>query len=911
MKNLIAITLICCCCTFTAFAQSNYAIKGAVTDTAKKTALDGATVTVVNAKDSILQKFTYTSKGAFSIGNLKPGSYLLMVSYADYADYTEPFKLDAAKPTRDFGNLALASKAMLLNEVIIKSRAVAMKIKGDTTVFNAAAFITQKNAKVDDLLKQLPGMKVNPDGSIVFQGEQVGKLLVDGEEFFSDDPVLVSKTVRADMVANVQVYNDKSAQAKLTGVDDGQKVTTINLQLREDKKKGIFGKLEGGFGTRDYYVGQAMFSKFTPKEKISAFGSTANNGRVGLSSSDNSKFGSAGGGGIIEYSFGGNTQGVPVARDAGVHYDKKWNKDKQSINANYKLSTLENDIVGNTITQNNLPGNFNRVERNRLSHSFNRSQTPDFVLSNTLDTTSNLTLQFTGRFNTVESSSVQNSVTYRQNGVIQNSNDNINSSKGDSKFVLAYLRYTKKLKKAGRSISINGSSNVSEYKSDGYLNSILNYYDEQGDLTKTTPTDQFKDNSNDYKSIAVNITYTEPLSKTLSLSLGYGQSLNLSNNSVLSYNKSSANVYDLLDAQFSNSFKTRSVANNYITSISYRKDKFSVNLSNTLSDSRFTQTDKLLDTMLTRTFINWSPNAYASLQLTKAASINFNYYGFTNQPSITQIQPLTQNTDPLNITVGNPGLRPDFRNSYNFYYRVYQGSANRGMNFRVSYSNTINAILRSQTTQDGVNTYQFINLEGRSPFNWGANVDFYGNVTKAFISVNPSFGVNGSTFYNYINGQLNTTKSVNYRPSISVSKSADKYNYSFSVGFNYTANSTSIQQINNNSRGISSSLNLFTKLPFGFYIGEECNYEFTGKNQVFADDFHRVLLRAYMGRNFFDENLKVSVSGSDLFNQNTGYSRNGLQGSFTEERFNTIRRFVMLSVTWDFSKFSKTPSPQK
>lgn len=317
MNSKIVTLIICCYCTFTALAQSNYAVKGLISDTTTNVKMDQATISVLDARDSILQKFTYADKGAFNISHLKPGKFLIMVNYPNYADFVESFTLDASKPVYNFGNIKMILQSKLLNEVIIKAKVVAIKIKGDTTEFNAAAYATQKNAKVEDLLKQLQGMKINQSGVIIFQGEPVTKILVDGEEFFSDDPGLVSKNVRADMVSKVQVYDQKSDQAKLTGIEDGVKVKTINIVLREDKKKGVFGKLDGGYGTDDYYTGQMMFNKFSPKEKIAAYGNIGNTGKVGLSGNDNSKYNMGYGDG----DYGGN--GLPFARDGGAHYDSK------------------------------------------------------------------------------------------------------------------------------------------------------------------------------------------------------------------------------------------------------------------------------------------------------------------------------------------------------------------------------------------------------------------------------------------------------------------------------------------------------------------------------------------------------------------------------------------------------------
>jgi len=266
-----------------ALAQSNYAIKGIVADSVEKVKLQNSSIAVLQAKDSLLVKYTRAAEdGTFSIAGLNRGNYILLVSYPEYADYTRTFSLDSSKQSQNFGNINIVPKTRLLKEVIIKGTAAQMKIKGDTTEFNAKAFVTQPNAKVEDLLKQLPGITVDQNGNITAQGEAVKKVLVDGEEFFGDDPTLVTKNIRADMVDKVQVYDKKSDQATFTGIDDGKKEKTINIKLREDKKKGMFGKVEAGDGPENVYQGELLFNAFKAKQKFSVYGTLGTNGKVGL-----------------------------------------------------------------------------------------------------------------------------------------------------------------------------------------------------------------------------------------------------------------------------------------------------------------------------------------------------------------------------------------------------------------------------------------------------------------------------------------------------------------------------------------------------------------------------------------------------------------------------------------------------
>jgi hypothetical protein len=899
MTFKITLLTLCCCCTFASFAQSNYAIKGSVTDTASKAKIEGATITVLSAKDSILQKFSYTKKGVFIINNLKPGKFLLLVTYADYADYVTDFTLDATHPTHNFEDISLIPKSQLLNEVLIKGRVVGMKLKGDTTEFNPKAYATQKNAKVEDLLKLLPGMRINQDGTIVFQGEVVNKVLVDGEEFFGDDPALVTKNIRVDMVKTLQVYNQKSDQAKFTGIDDGVKIKTINVQLLEDKKRGVFGKADAAKSNDKYYAVQAMANKFTPKEKFSVYGNVGNTGSVGLGGGDNGNYG-----GKFTF-YGYNGVGIPSARDGGAHYDTKWNKDKSSINLTYKLGTLTIDQLGNTITQNNLPGNFNKSNQDRASHSYALRQAGDVYFLQQLDSTSTLSAQISASTRYAKAITNTTTTTVRGNGVILNDNTNNTSGDGDFNMLSSYLRYSKNLKKKGRNISMYTNNFFSIFTNNSYLQSTSNYYDALGVPGTPQVVDQYKPNKSDSRTLSFGVTYTEPLSKALSLSAGYSISQSTNNNNQQSFNKSAAGKYDVPDPLYSNNYSVVNAANTYNASVSYHVGKLSGNAGGSLVNSTLKQTDNVFDTVLTRSFVNWNASAYAFYQATKAATFSFSYYGNTTQPYITQIQPLRQNSDPLNITIGNAALKPEFANSLSFRYRVYQATEDRGINFNVNYGNTINAIVSNRMTDSaGVNTYQSSNLIGHQPMRWSVYLEFYGHVPKVDFIIFPNISMSGNTYYNYINNQLNKTVSTSYKPAIDLRKNKTNYSYGGGVSVTFTKNVTSLQQVNNNTRTYNADFNLYTKLPFNFYVGTDGSYEFTGKNQVFKQDFSKFILKAYFGKKFLkEETLKVAITGNDLLDQNTGYSRNGNTDAFTEQRNNVIRRYFLLSVTWDFSKF--------
>ena len=283
--------LLCLLITVTCGFAQHAAIKGIVSDTSNRENLPNAVISVLQTKDSILLKFTRSNtQGKFSLGNLPAGKFILLVTYPKYADYVEQITLTDTS-VLDLSKVALILKAKLLEEVVIKQKVSAIKIKGDTTEFTADSFHVQANATVEELLKKLPGIQVDKNGKITAQGETVQKVLVDGEEFFGDDPTLVTQNLRADMIDKVQVYDKKSDQAAFTGIDDGEKTKTINLKMKDNKKNGYFGKVDVGGGTAGYYNEQVLFNLFKKKMKFSAYGILSNTGKTGLNWNDRDKYG--------------------------------------------------------------------------------------------------------------------------------------------------------------------------------------------------------------------------------------------------------------------------------------------------------------------------------------------------------------------------------------------------------------------------------------------------------------------------------------------------------------------------------------------------------------------------------------------------------------------------------------------
>ncbi len=919
MKKLSLALFLCLCCTYL-FAQNPFHIKGTAADSTANVKLRNATISILNAKDSTLYKFTRaTENGGFAIQPMRAGNFILLLTYPEYADYVYHFKLDEANPSMNFKTVNMKLKATLLNEVIIKGQAAAIKIKGDTTEFNAGSYTIQPNDKVEDLLKKLPGMQIDKDGKITAQGKTVQKVLVDGEEFFGDDPTLVTKNLRADMVDKVQLFEKKSDQATFTGVDDGVKTQTINIKLKEDKKNGFFGKVEVGVGTDDFYSGQILFNRFKAKEKFSVFGIGSNTGKTGLSWEDSNKYG-GGGGGDVQFIDGGmmitgggrdeigyNGEGIPVARSGGAHYDTKWNEDKESINTNYKIGSLRVDGNKNILTQRNLPGGIINSELNQLTNNYIFRHKLDATYQVKLDTTSNLKLMVDGTSKNSEVSNNYNTTGYRADNTLLNGElRDINNNSDEQIFNVSAL-YTKKLKKAGRNYSLNISQMINERNDEGFLYSKNEFYDLNGELDKTEITDQLKTNKIRNTLFSSNLTFSEPISKKLSVILNYGLSLNQASADRKSFNASAPGRYDMVDTQFSNDFTTEQLSNQGGAIFSFKNKKASLNGGLKLNAINFDQLDKVNDIRYRRTFINWMPQARYQYRFSQYRSFSVGYNGRTNQPSVTQLQPVKVNDDVLNIPIGNPNLKPSYNNNFSIDYNSYKVISNASVYGFGNFSFTNNQIVNNTTTDNltGKSQYQFINLKGKTPINFYLYSSLSRKIKAIEANVNIGLNTNGNVSYNYVNNVLNETKNNSYGISIGLNKYKEK-KYSFYGSFNpaYNTQQSSLNpNINNNGLGYSGygSFNIY--LPGKFQISSDARYSYTAKTASFDQSFEQTIINSSISKTFFKtDNLKLNLAVNDLLNQNTGFSRYASASTITQTKFNTIKRYFMFSLIWDFNK---------
>lgn len=505
-------------------------LKGTVTDTLNKTALHNAVIYIKQPKDSSLVKYTRAdTKGGFDLGEVANGKYVMVVTYPGYADWIDTVQSIPGKQL--FIPIALTTKAHLLEEVIVRQTIPPIRIKGDTTEYLADSFKVKPGATVEDLLKVMPGISVNSKGEITTQGQKVQKVLVDGDEFFGDDPTMATQNLNAKDIAKVQVFDKKSDQATLTGIDDGTKQKTVNLIMKEDAKKGYFGTATAGTDFNKYYQSKISASRFTSSLKAGALITADRTGRNGMSWEEMQDYGSISStveNGNVMFSWEGEDefsswgqQGIPENLQTAFMLNKKFGKLKNNTANNFSYNHLNLAGDGYTTTKYILPDTvyYNNQSRSNISSKWksNLSTKNEFNLDSL--TTININARISQGKSHSYSQQDGEYLTGKQLPV--NTSSRTNSSNGDNNSTKADIFLRRKLNQAGtRSFTVSTGFTNMVSNSEGYLYNRTDFYT-NGLPTSQQIIDQRKLNNNETKSVQALASYTEPLSKKMSLNFNY------------------------------------------------------------------------------------------------------------------------------------------------------------------------------------------------------------------------------------------------------------------------------------------------------------------------------------------------------------------------------------------------------
>ncbi|HMR82575.1 MAG TPA: TonB-dependent receptor family protein [Niabella sp.] len=913
-----------------AFAQT-INIKGTLVDSADKKSLQNTVIALLNSRDSALVDFARAGAGGtFELNAADTGTYILLVTHPYFADYTDKLQLQPGKPL-DLGFINMLSKSKLLEEVVVKGGAP-IRIKGDTTIYTADSFKVREGANVEELLRKLPGVQVDRNGQITALGEKVERFLVDGEEFFGSDPGIATKNLRADIVKDVQVYKGKSDQAAFTGIDDGQSKQTMNLVLKEDKKKGYFGKIEAGGGLKNNnqlgdqhkFNNAVMLNAFKAKRKIAAYGIMSNTGKLNLDWDDRNRYGGGSDvqttddGGFYMTSMGdyNRSDGIPTNWNAGIHYNNKFNQDKQSLNAGYRVTKINAPTRTKTYARNFLPDSTWLNYNDNRSFSSNLKQGANLIFETKLDSMN--TLKLTAQGNTNNSESDYNY--YNENRSVDSAFINTNSREGknktDNQNISANLLWMHKFKKLYRTISVNGGFNHTESKGEALLYSKLDFY-KNGAIDSTAIIDQNTLSDNVSNNVNTRIAYTEPLMKDVYLELNYAFNLGKNTNDRNVYANNGGSYNDFIDS-LSNNYEFNSISNAPGVGFRFSKKKINLSVGTSAAFTTFEQVDLTRNITRDYSFVNHSPRANITYKIKPSESINFYYNGYGQAPSLNQLQPIPDNSDPLNIYVGNPSLRPSFNHRFSVYYNSFKMLTERNIWAYMNYNFTQNAFVQFSEFNEGVRRFYTVNTNGVANFN--SNISYGFKLKSLGMRLGFSGGYNFNRNVDFVSnftsnngqGQRNISTTNGYRFGIDIYKSVDgKYDFGLSPNAGYNITKATVNT-SANAEYWRGGANLWgnVQLPLKFEIRTDLDANFVQKDPRFPANNNYVIWNGFLTKKMYKDQFELRLSVYDILNQNRGYNRNFSSYSFTETYRTILQRFWLVSFVWNITKNGAT-APSK
>jgi hypothetical protein len=838
---------------------------------------------------------------------------LISVSYVGYIPKWVPV-ITGTEKTVDMG-LIYMNDVNTMSTVTVTARRPPVVINGDSVEFNSENFKTAPNAVVEDLLKKMPGMEVDKSGGITVNGKKVTKVFVNGKEFFTGDPVMATKNLPADAVDKIQVYDRKSDQAMFTGIDDGSEETAINLKLKKDRNKSTFGKLNGGAGTPSVFDAQGNVNVINNEEQFSAIGGANNTNRQNFSNRNIVNFSGGGGGrpgagaGVTVNFSGGsgetdaNAQGIAETYSIGGNYSNLFNNKKTEFNANLSISDVERNNISNSFTQNLTPGNaFNRIS-NSNSIAGNKQQNFGSTIDHKVN--ENFSFRFTpslGLQQTINYSE-DSTQTYLTNGNLLNSNTTIASSASDAVNAASTLLLRKKFAKKGRTISSTITQSFNRSNSTG------NQYTEQlsyinNKLTNDSVLDQQNTRKGENSSYSANLIYTEPLGKKSLLEFNTYLSKSIGSSSRKIYDYSTlTDGYGVLNTRLTNEFNSEYTYSG--GGMSYRSNQKKYNFSTGFSLQKAVLAGENISakTKLSQSFQDILPNATFRYNFSQTKNLNVDYRTSTNQPSITQLQPVLDQSNINRQSIGNPDLKRSYVHNLNI--RFFSSKILAGKNF----FSTLNA----STTNNSIVNYDSVlpnrtiltrpvNVDGAYRINGSVNYGFGIKKLKSRLSFGLNAGLNNNI--SYANGLLNTIVTKSTGPSMSYTYIVDDVidiNLTARYSFSQTSNEVN-PTLNTNFLTKVFGADMTNYLPLNIVLNQSFNYAInTGR----AEGFNTAIpiWNASFSKFFLkNKRAEIKMSAFDLLNKNIGINRNVSQNQIVDRSYNVISQYFMLTFTYSLQK---------
>ena len=880
---------------------------GFVNDTINNKPLEDATIMAVRTSDGLLLGFTHSkADGSFKLTGVPIDTMELIVTHYQF-DEKRYFIIGSTENTEiDIPNIVLPTQATELDEVIVYANKEPIYFRGDTLVYTADSFAVREHATVEDLLKNLPGVEVDDEGKVRSGGRQVTKVLVDGDEFFGADPTIATRNLSAKGVDRVEVYETEDDNS---GGNTEDKIQVMDIKLKDDAKKGYFGKIAGNGGFNSeyfqnqpngslFYEGEALINYFDKTLKISAFSLASNTPNTGFNYNDASRFGLTNemSGRFSSLMNTKTINGLPENYKGGFYFSNKFGK-KLKVDLNYtfndsRLTTeqsrnSEHFFGDTTYTKIDSISKYQKQQ----SHTINFNVEYEFNDKTSLKLKSNLVL----RKESMNEDNLSNFFTANQYRF--SSSTVKNESDADGLEGNVELAFKRKFEKRNRELDLKYQFGYTKNDRNNLLNSNL-YFGQFN--TPDSIFDQKRNSLDNTTGHRLLVEYTEPLSRQIKLKLQYRLDYFYGQQTTKTYDHTPTG-YDAYADLFSNDFSNTRLENRGAVGFLFTTRKQSIEVGTRVRNVVIDNLNNETDEVINQNENDLLPYVEYRYKFSNAHQIRFDYSTTSNQPSLNQLQPVRDNTDPNSLVIGNPNLRPNYSHSMNIFYNKWNALKYSYVYAGGYFSYTDNDFSNSIVfTPDGRSTSKAVNVDGNmyGGFYAGGGIPIY----KKVISLRPNAMGNYTNYKTYINTQENQTENYGIDGSLGLEWRTDSIEISLSagVGYNYPKSSLSMG-LNEPYTVQRYKVKVFFELPFRFFIESDAEYQINSRR---AEGYNAkpFIWNAKLNRRFLKTgNLVIDVAVFDIFNQNIGISRNVGTNIITDVRSQIIARYFMVGATWRFN----------
>ena len=923
-------------CLWVGMAGAQTLLKGKVMDSENGEPLIQSSVAVMTTDTAKMVTGIATAlDGSFNIKKVKDGSYLLRVSYIGYRTFYRPItvKRKENKGTLTIGTVLLTPNTVELKQAVVTAQMKEVEVKEDTLIFNADAFKVPEGSVLEELIKKLPGVTIE-DGVVKVNGKTVKKILVGGKEFFGNDQNMSMKNLPAEIVDKVKTYDRQSDFSRITGIDDGEEETVIDLTIKKGMQQGWFGNVDAAYGTHERYSGRLMINRFSEKLQSNVIGSQNNTGNNG--NTINKQVGGRLVFDVKNFEFGGNIR---------LNYNKTNNR---------SYNSSQNFVSTNASFSNSHNTNTNR----------NKNINGDFKAEWKIDSLT--TLLFQPRFSTGDSksSSSNASATFNddpyQNGVSDplaqideisndikiNENTSTNWSNGDNYNVSGNLMLNRRLRGKpwfgpsavrgtnGRNISLrlNGSISDNKNKSFNYSNVIYHQRNDSTDLTF-----RHRNNPSDNKNFSVGLSYSEPIMRNLFAQLNYsynyskrhsdGQTFDFAKADEIGrelwenygqYGMLPPNYFDFLSDSLSRYTDNINKTHNLDFSLRYITQLLNISAGIRIEE----QNQKMvyqyqgLDTIASRNISRISPTLNARFRFTRQHTLRLTYRGNTQQPDMTDLFNLTDNSNPLNIREGNPNLKPSFTHNINLDYNNYLQNTQQSIFGRFSFNTTQNSISNrtEYNAETGGQTTRPENING----NWGINGNVGFNTPlgweKLTLNTNTSASLRHNVGYIYQNHETfkNDVKHTTLGENLSLTLRLNNFDIRANGSITWSKTMSEMVAASNQNTfnfhyGLSSTGNFNNGFGFSTDINMSSRRGYSSANM----NTNELIWNAQVSYRFLKrKQATVSLQAYDILHRRSNISRTISAYSRSDRETNSIYSYVMAHFIWRFNLFGTQEARQ-